>query len=264
MDTTYVRNKQCTKFRNFLFYDTVVVNVDVDVDIDWNAFGSLTRPHRNRDAVTASRTEFILEIVGGGTREVFVVAEETGTELAEHGVRLVGARGDAVLGARDSREEVFDADEFSAVANAEERRLVTDVGELGAGESRGGARDDIAHDVNVFVQVNVSEVDTEDLSSALLRRRADEDSSRESSRAQESRVESVRSVCRREDEDATILGETIHLDQELVKGLIAFFVEAGASPRSDGVEFIDEDDGRSRLSRLGEELSHASGTATDE
>lgn len=100
MDTTYVRNKQCTKFRNFLFYDTVVVNVDVDVDIDWNAFGSLTRPHRNRDAVTASRTEFILEIVGGGTREVFVVAEETGTELAEHGVRLVGARGDAVLGAR--------------------------------------------------------------------------------------------------------------------------------------------------------------------
>jgi len=50
----------------------------------------------------------------------------------------------------------------------------------------------------------------------------------------------------------------------LIERLVSLFVEAGASTGSDGVEFIDENDGGLRLSRLGEELAHAGGAASDE
>ena len=62
----------------------------------------------------------------------------------------------------------------------------------------------------------------------------------------------------------TVLGEPVHLDQQLIERLVAFFVQTRASPRSDGVQFVDEYNRRSGLSRLGKQLANARRTAADE
>ena len=45
-------------------------------------------------------------------------------------------------------------------------------------------------------------------------------------------------------------GEAVHLDQQLVEGLLALGVVVRAAARADGVDLVDEDDRRSMLARL--------------
>ena len=84
---------------------------------------------------------------------------------------------------------------------------------------------------------------------------------------EECRVEDVGTV-RGRDEDHTGAGvEAVHLDEQLVEGLLSLVVataEAGPAVTADGVDLVDEDDGWRGLLGLIEEIPHAAGTDADE
>ena len=63
------------------------------------------------------------------------------------------------------------------------------------------------------------------------------------------------------------LAEPVHLDQQLVKGLLAFVMTAtqtGAALTTDGVDLINEDDARRVLLGLLEQIAHPGGADADE
>ena len=68
----------------------------------------------------------------------------------------------------------------------------------------------------------------------------------ESAGTQERGIEDVRTVRRRDNDDALVRGEAVHLHEELVERLLAFFVteRIPAATASDGIELVDEDDAR--------------------
>merc|ERR1711943_15465 len=85
----------------------------------------------------------------------------------------------------------------------------------------------------------------------------------ETSRTQQRRIENVRSVRRRNYNDASVTLETIHFSQQLVQRLLSFVVtaaNAGTSGSTDGIDFIDENDARRVLLRFLEQVSHSRGT----
>src|SRR6185437_10026349 len=77
----------------------------------------------------------------------------------------------------------------------------------------------------------------------------------------------VRTVGRRDDDDAFVALEPVHLHEELVQRLLALVVsaaEARATMAAYGVDLIDEDDARGVLFRLLEHIAHARSAHTDE
>ncbi len=81
------------------------------------------------------------------------------------------------------------------------------------------------------------------------------------------RIEHVGTVRRRDDDDAFVGFEAIHLDEQLVERLFALIVaatETGAAMTPDGIDFVDEDDARRVLLRLLEHVAHAAGADADE
>ena len=86
----------------------------------------------------------------------------------------------------------------------------------------------------------------------------------------ERRVEHVRTVRRSHDDDALAGVEPVHLDQQLVQGLLALVVGAepgahrAAATLADGVDLIQEDERGCLLLRLLEQLAHARSSEADE
>ena len=84
---------------------------------------------------------------------------------------------------------------------------------------------------------------------------------------QQSRVQHVGAVGGRQQNDALVGLEAVHLHQQLVEGLFAFVVtaaEAGAAVASDRVDLIDEDDAGGVFLALVEEIADAAGADADE
>ena len=89
----------------------------------------------------------------------------------------------------------------------------------------------------------------------------------EAARAEQRGVEDVRPVRRRDDDDVLVGLEPVHLDEQLVEGLLALVVaaaESGATLAADGVDLVDEDDAGRVLLRLVEEVAHAARADADE
>ena len=81
------------------------------------------------------------------------------------------------------------------------------------------------------------------------------------------RVEHVGAVGRRDDDDALVGLEAVHLDEELVQRLLALVVpaaEARAAVATDRVDLVDEDDAGRVLLALLEEVAHAARADADE
>ena len=69
----------------------------------------------------------------------------------------------------------------------------------------------------------------------------------ETTGAHERRIENVRAVRRRDDDDVRVGVEAVHLDQNLVERLLALVVRAAqarAAMATDRVDFVHEDDAR--------------------
>ena len=89
----------------------------------------------------------------------------------------------------------------------------------------------------------------------------------EATRAQQRRVEDVGTVGGGDEDDAALDVEAVHLDEQLVQGLLALVVaaaETGAAVPADGVDLVDEDDGGRVGLGLLEQVADAAGADTDE
>ena len=110
-------------------------------------------------------------------------------------------------------------------------------------------------------------VDLEDLLAALAVGAVDDDLAVEAARPQQRRVEDVRAVGRGDQDDVVFHLEAVHLDQQLVQGLLALVVaaaHAGAAVAADGVDLVHEDDAGGVLLGLLEEVADAAGADADE
>ena len=89
----------------------------------------------------------------------------------------------------------------------------------------------------------------------------------EAARPQQRRVEDVGTVGGGDEDDPAADVEAVHLDEQLVQGLLALVVaaaHAGAAVPADGVDLVDEDDRRGVLLGLLEEVTDAGGADADE
>ena len=87
----------------------------------------------------------------------------------------------------------------------------------------------------------------QDLEAALHVRAVEDDLAVEAARAQQRRVEHVRPVGGGDHDHVGVRVEAVHLDQDLVEGLLALVVraaQAGAALAADRVDLVDEDDAR--------------------
>ena len=89
----------------------------------------------------------------------------------------------------------------------------------------------------------------------------------EPARPEQRGVEDVRAVRGGDEDDALVRLEAVHLDEELVQGLLALVVtaaEAGAAVPADRVDLVDEDDAGRILLALLEQVAHAAGADAHE
>ena len=156
-------------------------------------------------------------------------------------------------------------DDALAAAGREQRRLVDEVHQIRAGEARRAARDDL--EVDVGRERNLAHMDLEDLLAADEVGVRDDDLPVEAAGAQQRRVEHVGPVGRGDDDDALVLLEAVHLDEQLVERLLALVVaaaEARAAMAADRVDLVDEDDAGRVLLGLLEHVAHAARADADE
>ncbi len=107
----------------------------------------------------------------------------------------------------------------------------------------------------------------EDLLPTLPVGPVDDDLPVEAAGAQQGGVEDVGAVRGRDQDDVVLQLEPVHLDEELVEGLLALVVAAAharAAVTTDGVDLVDEDDAGARLLGLLEQVAHARGADADE
>src|SRR5690606_6665127 len=176
-------------------------------------------------------------------------------------VLALGAHEDLVLGA----VEVFLVHAVAAVTRGHQGGLVDEVLEVGAAEARGAAGD--AVDVDAVVAGAHAGVNLEDGLAAAHVREADDDAAVEAARPEQGRVEHVGAVGGGDEDDAVVALKAVHLDEQLVEGLLALVVtaaEASAAVATDGVDLVDEDDAGGVLLALLEQVADAAGADADE
>ena len=90
---------------------------------------------------------------------------------------------------------------------------------------------------------------------------ADDHLAVETSRPQQRRIEDVLPVGRGEYDDPLVGGEAVHLDEQLVEGLLALLMaeRAAAAAAAHRIELVDEDDARLVAPRVLEQLADAGG-----
>ena len=114
---------------------------------------------------------------------------------------------------------------------------------------------------------NLAGVHAQDLFAATNIGTRDHHAAIEAAGAQQRRIEHVRTVGRGDQDDAFVGLEAVHLDQQLVQGLLALVVsaaQAGATMTADGVDFVDEDDAGGVLLALLEQVADAACAHADE
>ena len=122
-------------------------------------------------------------------------------------------------------------------------------------------------EIDVVAERNLLGVDAQDLFAAAHVGTADHHAAVEAAGAQQRRIEHIGAVGGGDQDDAFVGFEAVHLDQQLVEGLLALVVsaaEARAAMAADGVDFIDEDDAGSVLLALLEQVADAAGADADE
>ena len=156
-------------------------------------------------------------------------------------------------------------DHALVLARGHQGGLVDQVGEVGAREAGGAAGQGL--DVDVGRQRHVAHVHAQNLFAATDVRVRHHHLTVETARTQQGRVEHVGPVGGGHQDDALVGLEAVHLDQQLVQGLLALVVaaaEAGAAMAADGVDFVDEDDAGGVLLGLLEHVAYAAGADADE
>ena len=167
--------------------------------------------------------------------------------------------------AHDALFELDHGDRLLAVAGGQQRRLVDEVGEVGAGEARRLAGE--RREVDLLRDRLALGVHLEDLLAAGAVGAVDHDLAVEAARAQQRGIEDVGPVGGRDQDDVVLQLEPVHLDEELVQRLLALVVaaaQAGAAMAADGVDLVHEDDAGRVLLGLLEQVADAARADADE
>src|SRR4029077_9024131 len=167
--------------------------------------------------------------------------------------------------ARDRFLELELADRLLVVAGGKNRRLINKVAQVGAAEARRLAREDF--EVDLSIERLVAGVDFEDRAAAADVGAIERHMAVEATGPQERRVKDVRAVGGGDHDHMGVGLEAVHLDEQLVEGLLALVVaatEAGATLAPNGIDLVDEDDAWGVLLRLVEEVADARGADPDE
>ena len=225
---------------------------EVDGDAERHAAGDDGDLVERVGVLAQSGDEGVTSLVVGGDALLFV-GEEHGLALSTHH--------DLVLG----DFKVVHVDGLAVEAGGGEGSLVDHVGQVGAGEARGSTSEDV--EVHIFGHGDLLRVDLEDFFAATDVGTIDDDATIEAAGAEESGIENVGAVGRGDEDDAVVGLEAVHLDEELVEGLLTLVVsaaEACAAVTTDCVDLVDEDDAGSVLLALLEEVANAACADADE
>ena len=122
-------------------------------------------------------------------------------------------------------------------APGEDRGLVEQVGKVRAREPGRALR--YLLEVDLVAELLVARVHLEDLEAALGVGHVDGDLPVEAARPQEGGVEDVGAVGRRDDDDARVALEAVHLGEELVERLLALVVAAADARAAGAAHGID-------------------------
>ena len=143
--------------------------------------------------------------------------------------------------------------------------FVDQVRQVSTREARGTARNDCR--VDIRRQRYATHVNFQNLFTTADIRQPHDNLTVETAWTQQRRVKYVRTVGRRDNDNAFVTFEAIHLNQHLVKRLFTFIVttaKTSATLATDGVDFIDEDNARCRFLGLFEHVTHTRCAHTDE
>ena len=196
----------------------------------------------------------VLEHVADKRVAALVEGDDAALLLGDHAALALGARDDALHGLLD----LVLADLLLVPARSEKGRLVHEVGEVRSGEARRdfGDRGKVHRALEGFV----AGVNAQDLLAPLDVGPVHGHAAVKATGAEKRRIEDVGAVCRRNEDDGRVVLEAVHLDQQLIQGLLALVVpaaQARAALAANGVDLVDEDDaGRGGLGLL-EEVAHA-------
>jgi hypothetical protein len=151
----------------------------------------------------------------------------------------------------------------TSVARGHDRRLVEQLCQLRAGEPAGRRRDGV--EVDAGGKRLRSAVHRQNLAPPLRGWQADRDLTREAPRAKQRRIEDIRAVRCRHDDNVVGARESVHSDEQLVERLLALGVSVmvTTSP-ADCVDLVDEDHRRRVGRRVLEQIAHSARADADE
>ena len=190
-----------------------------------------------------------------------VVRDDLARLLVHHAVLALGARHQALHGFVDFGH----ADDLLVAARGEQSRLVHEVHEVGAGHAARELGD--ALQIHIGTQGLVLGVHLKDLLAATYIGCVHHDLAIETAGAQQGRVKHIHAVGGGNQHHGIVFLEAVHLNQQLVEGLLALVMAAAqacAALAAHCVDLVDEDDGGSSLFGLLEQAAHAACTHAHE
>ena len=184
----------------------------------------------------------------------FVIGDRGPLGLAHHATLALWARHHTLHRLLD----LVHGDERAPTASGEQSCLVEQVGQVCAGKAHGELRE--LFKAHVGVERLVCGVHAQDLLSAAHVGAIDRDLTVKAARAQQSGVEDIGAVGRRDENHALVLLKAVHLHEQLVERLLALVVasaQTGAALTAHGIDLVDEDDRRRLFLGALEQVAHA-------
>ena len=153
---------------------------------------------------------------------------------------------------------------IAVVTDGDDCGFVDQVGQVGTGEPRCRPRHGVK--VDIGRQVLAADVHLQNGRALGLIREGDLNLPVEPSGTQQGRVERLGAVGGSHDDDAGRGIESVHFGQQLVERLLSLVVrhEGPTAPLADRIDLVDEDDRRSPLPRIGEEVPYPGRTDAHE
>ena len=156
-------------------------------------------------------------------------------------------------------------DHRTMTTSGQQRRLVEQVRQIGTSKANGHLGELLK--LNVLVHRLVLSMHAQDLLAALYVRTVDRDLTVKTAGTQQRRIQNIGAVGGSDQDDRLALLKTVHLDQQLVKRLLALVVAAaqtGSALTSYGVDLVDKDDRWGLGLGLLKEVTHAAGADAHE
>ena len=155
--------------------------------------------------------------------------------------------------------------QMSVGTRRQQRGLIQNVRKISTRVPRCLLRDSLK--VNPINQRLIARMHLKDLLTSRKIRRLNRHLTVKTARTQQGRIQNIRTVRRRNQDDVGVRIETIHLNQQLVQRLFTLIVtatDAGATLAAHRIDLINKNDRRRRTLSLLEQVTHAGGTHTNE